>query len=78
MSDTNQGGAEPAPPIVGAEPASLGASMFTGTREDQNLRLLNGGGSPLEFSLSVVPKTAAGGSCAPTRACSCSTSRPPA
>jgi sugar lactone lactonase YvrE len=55
------------PPIVGAEPATLGTTLLSGGREDQNLRLVNTGGSPLEFHLSVIPRQGDGSTCVPTR-----------
>jgi hypothetical protein len=43
------------PPIVGAQPTSLTSTLLEGHAETQNLRILNSGLSPLEFTLRVRP-----------------------
>jgi subtilisin family serine protease len=42
------------PPMVGVDPASLTATLFTGNQEVQTLRVLNGGQRPLEFSVRLT------------------------
>src|SRR5439155_18782026 len=61
-------GAGVAPPVVGVEPDSLYATLLTGSHETQTLRILNSGGSPLDFSLKVRPRSPAGGACVATHA----------
>src|SRR5206468_2556827 len=47
---------------------SLHATLLTGSHETQTLRILNSGGSPLDFSLKVRPRSPAGGACVATHA----------
>jgi subtilisin family serine protease/sugar lactone lactonase YvrE len=47
------------PPIVGVDPPSLSATLFTGNQSTQQLRISNTGIAPLEFSASARGRTVA-------------------
>src|SRR5215813_1701835 len=58
------------PPVIGVEPLALSSILFTGGEAFQDLTISNAGGSPLEFSLSVLVNPSDGGIPGVTTTCS--------
>ena len=56
------------PPVIGVSPSGFSTTLFKKSREPHTLTLSNTGGNPLEFSLSLKPRTPPQdpSACAPT------------